>query len=71
LIEKTGRGILAMLDEECKVPKGTDTGFLERVDASHRRNPCFGIIFMNFIYSDNCHLVLIPTTSPTHFDRKE
>lgn len=44
LIEKAGRGILAMLDEECKVPKGTDQGFLERTDNTHKRNPCFRML---------------------------
>jgi hypothetical protein len=42
LIEKSGRGILSMLDEECKVPKGADEGFLQRCEKAHARNPYFG-----------------------------
>ena len=31
LIEKKGEGVLALLDEEVVVPKGSDTGFLSKV----------------------------------------
>lgn len=43
LIEKQPRGILGLLDEECKVPKGTDETYLLKVSTTHGRNPCFGM----------------------------
>ena len=52
LIEAKG-GVLSMLDEECKVPKGTDDTFLAKIHEAHAKNeyyvkprtatPVFGI----------------------------
>lgn len=41
MIEKGINGICTLLDEECKVPKGTDEGFLNRLDTAHGRNPFY------------------------------
>lgn len=46
MIEKGLNGICTLLDEECKVPKGTDEGFLNRLDAAHSRNPFFGTTYL-------------------------
>lgn len=40
LITEKG-GILSLLDEECLLGKGTDTGFLEKVAQAHERNKFF------------------------------
>jgi len=38
LIEKKGEGLLAMLDEEIVVPKGSDAGFLSKVLQKHAKH---------------------------------
>jgi myosin heavy subunit len=38
LIEKNATGIVSLLDEEGRVPRGSDTGFLGRLDKQHSRN---------------------------------
>jgi myosin heavy subunit len=38
LIEKKGEGVLAMLDEEIVVPKGSDAGFLSKVLQKHAKH---------------------------------
>lgn len=38
LIDKKTSGIISLLDEEGKVPKGTNEGFLGRLDKQHSRN---------------------------------
>uniref|UniRef100_A0A6B2KWU6 Myosin motor domain-containing protein n=1 Tax=Arcella intermedia TaxID=1963864 RepID=A0A6B2KWU6_9EUKA len=42
LIEKPG-GILAALDEECRLPKGNDDAFLNKITQKHKSNVWFGI----------------------------
>jgi myosin heavy subunit len=41
LITQRG-GIIALLDEECLLGKGTDVGFLEKVDQAHGKHPFYG-----------------------------
>ena len=41
LIEKRPRGLLVMLDDEIKVPKGSDSGYLRKVNKAHIDNPRF------------------------------
>jgi hypothetical protein len=41
LIEASGSGILATLDEECKMPKGTDESFLEKLVNKHQQHKYF------------------------------
>ncbi|GMH53857.1 hypothetical protein TrRE_jg1604 [Triparma retinervis] len=36
-----GQGIFAMIDEEINVPKGSDTGFLNKATAKHAKHPNF------------------------------
>jgi myosin heavy subunit len=38
MIEKKMGGMITLLDEEGKVPKGTDEGFIGRLDKQHGRN---------------------------------
>lgn len=38
LIDKKTSGIISLLDEEGRVPKGTNEGFLGRLDKQHSRN---------------------------------
>ena len=42
MIEKKPKGIFPMIDEECVVPKGTDTTLLNKLQDTHRKNPFFG-----------------------------
>lgn len=42
MIEKKPNGIFPMIDEECVVPKGTDTTLLNKLQDTHRKNPFFG-----------------------------
>ena len=42
MLEKKPTGIFPMLDEECFVPKGSDTTFLQKLQDSHRKNSFFG-----------------------------
>ena len=42
MIEKKPKGIFPMIDEECVVPKGTDTRLLNKLQDTHRKNPFFG-----------------------------
>ena len=38
MIEKTPRGILPMLDDECKVPEGADAKFMNKIEETHKKN---------------------------------
>lgn len=42
MIEKKPNGIFPMIDEECVVPKGTDTTLLTKLQDTHRKNVFFG-----------------------------
>ena len=42
MIEKKPNGIFPMVDEECVVPKGTDTTLLNKLQDTHRKNTFFG-----------------------------
>ena len=37
-----GTGIFPMIDEECVVPKGTDTTLLQKMQETHRKNMYWG-----------------------------
>ena len=41
LIEKARQGILPILDEECRMPKGSDTTFAQKLHAKHSKHPRF------------------------------
>jgi len=41
MIEQPPRGILPMLDDECLVPEGSDTKFINKVEETHAKNPKF------------------------------
>ena len=41
LVEKKPLGLLVMLDDECRVPKGSDKGFLDKIMAAHKGNKLF------------------------------
>ena len=41
VIEKKPLGLLVMLDEEVKLPKGSDSKWLEKCDANFSSNPCW------------------------------
>eukprot|EP00736_Rhodelphis_marinus_P009804 Rmarinus@m.18601 len=40
VLETKGTGIFAILDEECKLPKGTDRAFTGKVHISHEQSAC-------------------------------
>lgn len=42
MIEKNSTGILALLNEECKMPKGNDESFLRKLVTTHGRNKFLG-----------------------------
>lgn len=42
MIEKKPNGIFPMIDEECVVPKGTDSTLLNKLQDTHRKNSFFG-----------------------------
>lgn len=44
LIDQRVSGILAILNEECVVPRGTDQGFCNKVKAKHKDNRRFGMV---------------------------
>jgi hypothetical protein len=41
LVEKKPEGLLPKLDDECKVPRGSDQGYLEKIQKMHADNPRF------------------------------
>jgi hypothetical protein len=43
MIEKNMTGVLALLNEECKMPKGNDENLLRKIVAAHGRNKFLGI----------------------------
>eukprot|EP00002_Diphylleia_rotans_P017034 TRINITY_DN3305_c0_g1_i17.p1 TRINITY_DN3305_c0_g1~~TRINITY_DN3305_c0_g1_i17.p1 ORF type:complete len:1772 (-),score=339.58 TRINITY_DN3305_c0_g1_i17:1837-7152(-) len=44
LIEKKPLGMLFLLDDECRLPDGTDQSWLEKVAKNHQKNPNFSLV---------------------------
>eukprot|EP01125_Pyxidicula_operculata_P009495 TRINITY_DN3127_c1_g4_i2.p1 TRINITY_DN3127_c1_g4~~TRINITY_DN3127_c1_g4_i2.p1 ORF type:complete len:674 (+),score=109.36 TRINITY_DN3127_c1_g4_i2:155-2023(+) len=44
LIENPSQGILSLLDEECQLPKGSDSGLLGKMSQIHKTNKFFGFL---------------------------
>jgi myosin-5 len=43
MVELKPDGLLVMLDDECRVPKGSDLGYLEKIKKTHHLNPRFAV----------------------------
>jgi len=58
--------VFPLLSEECRVPKGSDQGFLAKVTAAHARS-------RSFVKSrpDRCHLHQPPPPTTTHHPRPD
>jgi len=50
LIERQGAGILAMLDEEGQVPKGSDESLIKKLSTKHKPNSFFGTSLFLFLF---------------------
>jgi len=45
IMSKKPQGVLPLLDEELQVPKGSDNGFLDKVNQAHTKNKVFKVVF--------------------------
>ena len=43
MVETRPHGLLVMLDDECKVPRGSDKGFLDKIRKVHAAHPRFAV----------------------------
>ena len=41
MVELKPHGLLIMLDDECRVPKGSDKGYLDKIRKTHEKNKRF------------------------------